>query len=114
MFARPSAAALAITLSCAVLLTAAPSHAAGQYAIKIETKSEAAAVTAYAPANSAIRMTVHVPSHTTRAYALENADYYEFRLTVCGKAHTTRWNRGGAGVHVTIDGCDGISFTMQR
>jgi len=105
-----SAAAVALAAGVAV----APVRAAGQYPITIETKGEAASVTAYAPTDQAIRMTVHVPAHTTRSYALENAAYYEFRMTVCGKTHTSRWNRGGAGVTVSIHGCDAYSFTMQR
>jgi redox-regulated HSP33 family molecular chaperone len=105
---------LAAAVACATLLSAAPSRAAGQYPIRIETKGEAASITGYSPTNQAIRMTVTVPANATRSYALENADYYEFRLTICGKTHTSRWNRGGTGVTIVIGGCDSYSFQMQR
>lgn len=112
MSVRPAIAAIAV--AAALVSSASQSSAAGQYAIKVETTTEAVGITAYAPANSAIRMTVHVPANSIRSYALESADYYEFRLTICGKTHTTRWNRGGTGVDVRIHGCDSVSFTMQR
>ncbi len=105
--------ALAAALLCTAI-SAAPSLAAGQYSIKIETKSEAASIIAYAPQNQTIRMSVTVPRESTRSYALENADNYEFRITVCGKTHTSRWNRGGSGVTLLISGCDSYGFTQQR
>ena len=109
-----SSLALTAAVACGAIFSAVPSRAAGQYPIKIETKGEAASITAYSPTNQAIRMTVHVRADTTQSYALENADYYEFRMTICGKTHTSRWNRGGTGVTVSIHGCDSYSFTMQR
>jgi hypothetical protein len=106
--------AFALAVASGILFSAVPVRAATQYPIKIETKGEAVSVTAYSPTNQAIRMTVTVPPNSTRSYALESADYYEFRLTICGKTHVSRWNRGGTGVTVLITGCDGYSFTMQR
>jgi redox-regulated HSP33 family molecular chaperone len=111
---RLIASVLAAAVVLGAGLPAVPARAAGQYPIKIETKGEPASITAYAPADQAIRMTVYLPANTTKSYALENADHYEFRLTICGKTHTARWNRGGGGVIVSINGCSGYSFTMQR
>ncbi len=105
--------ALAAALLCGAL-SATPVRAAGQYSIKIETKAEAALIIAYAPQNQAIRMSVTVTRGSMRSYALENADYYEFRITLCGKTHTSRWNRGGSGVTLLISGCDSYGFTQQR
>ncbi|MDQ2992398.1 MAG: hypothetical protein M3R30_06210 [Candidatus Eremiobacteraeota bacterium] len=108
---------ITLALAAALLagaLSASPSRAAGQYPIKIETKAEAVSIIAYAPQNQAIRMSVWVPRESTRTYALENADYYEFRITLCGKTHTSRWNRGGTGVVVTIHGCDSYGLLQQR
>jgi hypothetical protein len=111
---RSTALALAAAVSVGAFFSAVPTEAAGQYPIKIETKGEPVSITAYSPTNQAIRMTVYVRAQTTTSYALENADYYEFRMTICGKTHTSRWNRGGTGVTVSIHGCDSYSFTMQR
>ena len=111
---RLVASALAIAISLGAILSAVPAPAITLYPIKIETKGEPAYIVAYSPTNTAIRMTVSVLANTTKSYALETADYYEFKITVCGKTHTSRWNRGGIGVTLLISGCDAYSFTMQR
>jgi len=108
------AASLALAVSLGAILSAAPARAITLYPIKIETKADPATVVAYSPTNTAIRMSVGMLANTTKSYALEAADYYEFRITLCGKVHTSRWNRGGAGVTLLISGCDSYSFTMQR
>ena len=106
--------ALAGVISCAALLPAVPSRASSLYPIVVEMKGEGATITVYSPTDRSIRMTFYVPANATKSYALENAAYYEFRMTICGKTHTSRWNRVGAGVTVTVHGCDGFSFTMRR
>ena len=106
------ATTLAVAFSLGAMLNAAPAQAAGQYPIKIEAK-DAVSVTAFSPTNQAIRMTISQQAGTTKSYALESTDRYEFRITVCGKTHTAYWNRGGTGVTIVI-GCDLTSFTMQR
>jgi len=105
--------ALAVAVTCGAIASAVPARAITLYPIKIETK-EPVSITAFSPANTAIRMTVSMLANTTKSYALEAADYYEFRITVCGKTHTSRCNRGGTGVTLVIAGCDSYSFTMQR
>jgi hypothetical protein len=107
-------ALLAAAVFCGAVAYATPSRAAGQYPIAIETKGEAAVITAWAPEDMTIRMTVSVPKNSTKDYALANANYYEFSITVCGKTHKSRWNRGGTGVTLIVSGCDGYSFVMKR
>jgi redox-regulated HSP33 family molecular chaperone len=111
---RLAATALAVAVSLGAILSAVPARAATLYPIRIETKGQPAYIVAYAPTNTAIRMSVSVPANATKSYALEAADYYEFKMTICGKTHTSRWNRGGAGVTLLVSSCDSYSFTMQR
>lgn len=90
---------------CALVLFAAPARA-GQYPITIAAPGASVSATVYAPQNQAIRMSVTIPQGQTKHYALEDAASYEFRLSFCGKTHVVRWNRSGAGVVVTVRGCD--------
>lgn len=109
-----AAATFAVAVALGAILSAGPARAITLYPIKIETKGEPASITAYSPTNTAIRMSVTVPANTIRSYALEAADFYEFRITLCKRSHSSRWNRGGAGVTLVIGGCDNYSFTVHR
>jgi len=111
---RLAAAAFALAVSFGAILSAVPAGAVTLYPITIETKGEPAYVVAYSPTNTAIRMTVSVPLNSIKSYALEAADYYEFKMTICGTTRTSRWNRSGTGVTLLISGCDGYSFTAHR
>ena len=104
----------ALALSFGAIAIAVPAGAVAQYQITIETKGEAATVTAYSPQNQAIRMTVTVDKNSTKKYALEAASYYEFSMVICGQTRKSRWNYFGSGVVLAIDGCSSYSFSAQR
>ena len=104
---------LATALLCAGLASAIPARAAN-YEVRLKTGMDPATITVTSSANPAAYLSEYLGKNSLKNASIAEATTYTVKITVCGKTHTSPWNKTGRGVEINVAGCDGYGFTQIR